>query len=47
MKVALVCSSGGLAQLHRLEPWWRAYDRLCFTFDTPEAVALLAGEHEL
>src|SRR6185369_10391746 len=45
MKVALVCSSGGhLAQLHRLEPWWRDHERLWVTFDTPEAVALLAGE---
>ena len=45
MKIALVCSSGGhLAQLHRLEPWWRDHERLWVTFDTPEAVALLAGE---
>jgi hypothetical protein len=46
MKVALVCSSGGhLAQLYRLEPWWRDHERLWVTFDTPEAVSLLAGEH--
>ena len=45
MRVALVCSSGGhLAQLHRLEPWWRDHDRLWVTFDTPDAVSLLEDE---
>ena len=45
MKVALVCSSGGhLAQLHRLRPWWSRHERLWITFDTPDAVALLADE---
>jgi hypothetical protein len=45
MKVALACSSGGhLAQLYRLEPWWRPHARLWITFDTPDAVPLLAGE---
>ena len=45
MKIALVCSSGRhLAQLHRLEPWWRDHDRLWVAFDTREAVVLLAGE---
>lgn len=45
MKVALVCSSGGhLAQLYRLRPWWSRHQRLWVTFDTPDAVALLADE---
>ena len=45
MKVALVCSSGGhLAQLHRLEPWWRDHERVWVTFDTVDATSLLAGE---
>jgi UDP-N-acetylglucosamine:LPS N-acetylglucosamine transferase len=45
MKVALVCSSGGhLAQLYRLEPWWREHDRVWITFDTADATSLLAGE---
>jgi UDP-N-acetylglucosamine:LPS N-acetylglucosamine transferase len=45
MKVMLVCSSGGhLAQLHRLEPWWRDHDRLWVTFDTVDARSLLRDE---
>jgi beta-1,4-N-acetylglucosaminyltransferase len=45
MKVALVCSSGGhLAQLHRLEAWWREHDRVWITFDTEDATSLLLGE---
>ena len=45
MKVAMVCSSGGhLAQLLRLRPWWSRHERLWVTFDTPDAVALLADE---
>ena len=45
MKVALVCSSGGhLAQLYRLEPWWREHERVWVTFDTKDAVALLSDE---
>jgi UDP-N-acetylglucosamine:LPS N-acetylglucosamine transferase len=45
MKVALVCSSGGhLAQLYRLEPWWREHDRVWITFDTADATSLLARE---
>lgn len=45
MKVALVCSSGGhLAQLHRLRPWWSRHERIWVTFDTPDALALLADE---
>ena len=48
MKVALVCSSGGhLAQLFALEPWWTEHDRVWVTFDTPDAVALLAGERAI
>ncbi|MDP9185296.1 MAG: UDP-N-acetylglucosamine transferase subunit ALG14 [Actinomycetota bacterium] len=45
MKVALVCSSGGhLAQLFRLEPWWREHERVWITFDTEDATSLLEGE---
>jgi hypothetical protein len=45
VKVALVCSSGGhLAQLHRLRPWWSLHERVWVTFDTPDALALLADE---
>jgi len=45
VKVALVCSSGGhLAQLHRLRPWWSRHERVWVTFDTPDALALLADE---
>jgi hypothetical protein len=45
VKVAMVCSSGGhLAQLHRLRPWWSRHERLWVTFDTPDAVDLLADE---
>jgi UDP-N-acetylglucosamine:LPS N-acetylglucosamine transferase len=45
MKITLVCSSGGhLAQLHRLETWWRRYDRTWVTFRTPDAVSILRGE---
>lgn len=43
--VLLVGSSGGhLAQLHRLEPWWRNRQRTWVTFDTDDAVSLLEGE---
>jgi len=45
MKVLLTCSNGGhLAQLHQLEPWWEEHQRLWFTFDTPDARSVLAGE---
>jgi beta-1,4-N-acetylglucosaminyltransferase len=41
----MVCSSGGhLAQLHRLEAWWRRHDRVWVTFPTPDAASLLLGE---
>lgn len=44
-RALLVCSSGGhLAQLLALEPWWRGQQRTWVTFDTPDAVSLLAGE---
>lgn len=43
--VLLVGSSGGhLAQLLRLEGWWRNLDRTWVTFDKPDAVSLLADE---
>lgn len=46
MRVLLTCSNGGhLAQLHQLEPWWRAHERLWFTFDTPDARSVLQGEN--
>ncbi len=45
MKLALVGSSGGhLAQLWRLETWWREHDRVWVTFDTVDALSLLEGE---
>jgi UDP-N-acetylglucosamine:LPS N-acetylglucosamine transferase len=48
MKVTLVCSSGGhLAQLYRLEPWWRRHQRTWVTFRTPDAVSLLEGEQSV
>ncbi|MEV4543660.1 UDP-N-acetylglucosamine--LPS N-acetylglucosamine transferase [Micromonospora echinaurantiaca] len=41
----LVGSSGGhLAQLLALRPWYERWPRCWVTFDTPEAVSLLAGE---
>lgn len=44
-RVMLVCSSGGhLAQLFRLEAWWRPRERRWVTFDTADATSLLAGE---
>lgn len=45
LDVALVCSSGGhLAQLYELAPWWRRQRRWWATFNTGDAVALLAEE---
>jgi len=45
MKAMLVCSSGGhLAQLYRLESWWREHDRIWVTFPGAHADSLLAGE---
>lgn len=41
----LVASSGGhLAHLLWLRPWWEQGERAWVTFDTPDAVAALAGE---
>lgn len=43
--VLLVGSAGGhLAQLLRLEPWWRHHDRTWVTFEKPDATSLLADE---
>lgn len=45
LRVLIVCSAGGhLAQLHRLEEWWREHDRAWVTFDTADARSLLADE---
>lgn len=45
MKVVLVCSSGGhLAQLYRMRETWSSHERLWVTFDTPDALELLADE---
>jgi len=47
-RIMLVGSSGGhLAQLMRLEPWWREHDRAWVTFQTKDAVGLLASEGDL
>jgi UDP-N-acetylglucosamine:LPS N-acetylglucosamine transferase len=44
-RVLLVCSSGGhLAQLHRLDGWWRGQDRAWVTFRSADAERLLADE---
>jgi len=44
-RLALVGSSGGhLAHLLALEPMWGRYDRFWVTFETEDAVSLLAGE---
>ncbi len=45
VKVLFVCSSGGhLAQLTALRDWWVDEDRRWITFDTPDAVSVLAQE---
>ena len=45
MRILLVSSSGGhLLQLHRLDTWWCKHQRLWVTFDTADAVSMLAGE---
>lgn len=45
MRILLACSAGGhLRQLDVLEPWWSQHERHWMTFDTPDAVALLADE---
>lgn len=44
-RVALVGSSGGhLAQLLALRPFYERHDRFWVTFETPDAVSLLANE---
>ena len=44
-KVLLACSNGGhLAQLLRLEQWWRRHDTLWVSFDKVDARSLLAGQ---
>ncbi|MCP5025561.1 MAG: UDP-N-acetylglucosamine--LPS N-acetylglucosamine transferase [Actinomycetia bacterium] len=44
-RVLLVCSSGGhLAQIMRLESWWKRHDRLWVTFNKPDAQSQLADE---
>lgn len=44
LKVMLVASSGGhLAQLVRLEPWYRHHEVRWVTFPLPDAVSLLSG----
>jgi UDP-N-acetylglucosamine:LPS N-acetylglucosamine transferase len=47
-RILLVGSSGGhLAQLMRLSPWWSAHDHAWVTFDTADAVHLLADEPDV
>ena len=44
----MVGSSGGhLAQLMALEPWWSTWQRTWVTFDTPDAISVLRGEHRI
>ena len=44
--VLLVASSGGhLAQLLALSPWWQTRRRSWVTFNTPDAISQLDGEH--
>ena len=43
-RVLFACSAGGhLAQLLRLEPWYRELDVRWVTFDLPDAISLLGG----
>lgn len=45
MRILFVCSSGGhLAQLYALRKWWSRHNRSWVTFNTPDAVSLLADE---
>lgn len=47
-RALLVGSSGGhLAQLWSLRPWWSTLERTWVTFDTPDAVGLLADERNV
>jgi UDP-N-acetylglucosamine transferase subunit ALG13 len=44
-KVLLACSTGGhLAQLRRLDQWWRQHNTVWVTFDKVDARSLLAGQ---
>jgi UDP-N-acetylglucosamine:LPS N-acetylglucosamine transferase len=44
----LVGSSGGhLTQLWALRPWWEQGERTWVTFDTPDAISLLAAEQAI
>ncbi len=44
-KALMVCSTGGhLAQMLRLEPWYRHRDVHWVTFDKPDGRSLLAGQ---
>ena len=44
-RVLMVCSTGGhLAQLHRLDGWWRDQERAWVTFPGADAERLLADE---
>lgn len=45
MRVLLAASAGGhLRQLYVLKPWWSQHERHWVTFDTEDAITLLAGE---
>ncbi len=44
-RVLIVCSSGvHLAELYRLDAWWRRHERVWVTFDAPDAASVLHGE---
>lgn len=45
-RILFVSSAGGhLAQLVRLEPWYRTHEVRWVTFHLPDAVSLLDGQH--
>lgn len=45
MRILLACSAGGhLRQLDVLKPWWSQHERHWMTFDTPDALSVLADE---
>ena len=45
-RVLFVCSAGGhLSQLMELRPWWTHHQRQWVTFDLPDALSKLEGEH--
>lgn len=47
-RILLVGSSGGhLAQLMGLRSWWQKHERAWVTFDTLDAIALLADEDDV